>query len=175
MILVLSTDSWWDWRNCWLSVDLSLLVWWREPSADDLLSPGKVCIYPSYCNHLFLLPVFSNIKPVLILIVTKWDQNIFSLKGPISYISSAAFKAENIGHLFFLLSRNQQVTSHKLLLWHGSLAGNIILVSIILLCWVLFMLLKAALWNCAHSLFSWHWVEWKNKNKGAARWSNVSK
>ena len=39
-----------------------------------------------------------------------------------------------------LLGRNEQDTSHKLYMWHGSLAGNLILVSIILLC-------LAALWS----------------------------
>ena len=34
----------------------------------------------------------------------------------------------------FLLSKNEQDTSHKWYIFHGSLADNLILVSIILLC-----------------------------------------
>ena len=33
----------------------------------------------------------------------------------------------------YLLSRNEQDTSYKLYMWHDSLAGNLILVSVILL------------------------------------------
>ena len=33
-----------------------------------------------------------------------------------------------------LISKNEQDTSHKLYLWHGSLAGNLILVSVNVLC-----------------------------------------
>ena len=33
----------------------------------------------------------------------------------------------------FLLNRNEQHTSHKLYLWHGSFAGNLILVSVVLI------------------------------------------
>ena len=36
----------------------------------------------------------------------------------------------------WLLNRNKQDTSHKLYLWHDSLAGNLILISSILLCLV---------------------------------------
>ena len=57
---------------------------------------------------------------------------------------------KNIGNTF-QLNRYQRVTSQKLYTWHGSLAGNHILLSTILL-----YVLKAALCNCA--LASCHWV-----------------
>ncbi len=44
---------------------------------------------------------------------------------------SAAFKAEKKLLNNFRLSRNEQDTSQKLYTWHGSLGGNLILVSII--------------------------------------------
>ena len=44
----------------------------------------------------------------------------------------------------FLLSKNEQDTSHKLYMWHSGLAGNLILVSTVLLCSVSFS--TKALW-----------------------------
>ena len=43
-------------------------------------------------------------------------------------------KAETIAQYFFCFSKNEQDTSHNLHMWQGSLAGNLILLSIILLC-----------------------------------------
>ena len=33
-----------------------------------------------------------------------------------------------------MLIKNKQVTSHKLFMWHGILAGNLVLINIVLLC-----------------------------------------
>ena len=46
----------------------------------------------------------------------------------------------------FLVSRNEQDTSHKLYLWHGILAGNLFLISVILYTFCA----GAALWTRAH-------------------------
>ena len=54
-----------------------------------------------------------------------------------------AASAENLFHNF-LLSRNEQDTSHRLYIRNDSLAGNLILVRLILLCLATF---NAALWN----------------------------
>ena len=67
----------------------------------------------------------------------------------------------------FLLSRNEQDASHKLYMWHGSLAGIPALVSIIC-CAELLFVLWAALWNWALVLYqkvkiwSLDWEFWKS-------------
>ncbi len=58
----------------------------------------------------------------------------------------------------FLLSRNDQGTSHKLYTWHGSLAGNPILVSIILLCQSLGLVWLTACQDAAAE-FWWIYVD----------------
>ncbi len=45
----------------------------------------------------------------------------------------------------FLLSKNEQDTSHKKYMWHGVLAGNLNLVSIIVLCLVTFGALSSSM------------------------------
>ena len=47
-----------------------------------------------------------------------------------------------------LLSKNKQDTSHIFNSWHGILAGNLILISIIMLCWAIFCSYEA-LWKWA--------------------------
>ena len=56
----------------------------------------------------------------------------------------------------FLLSHNKQDTSHKSYMWHGNLAGNLTLVSLMLLCLCYFVSLGR--WNWAKILLVCHFV-----------------
>ena len=56
---------------------------------------------------------------------------VMELSAESGRVGSSVMQAQTQNNVerYFLLSRNEQDTSHKLRVWHGSLAGSLIVVS----------------------------------------------